>query len=263
MFNNAMLFNPPDDWIHQAAKSLKKSVVKKIETASSAAERAYRGNRGRQNRSMYVYDDDSDQDMYEYESDQDEEYGGGRRKRKRDNRASTNKDEPAARPLEHTIRLHHVLKDGNDLRGPFSDFPINTDGNTFSMPADWSCRKREAGTETFDPRESTETNTSADLSEEGMKKQELAREMADLLALQKALGDNEVHNLRRSTRAQHEGVPGVGSGSDVKITDLEYFSSGYGLDGSSSRKPAKQPFRCGSVARGGSRGALFQVVHGI
>jgi hypothetical protein len=236
MFNNAILFNPPDDWIHQAAQSLKKSALKKIETASSAAERAYQTNGGRQNRSMYVYED-SDQDMYEYESDQDEEYGGRRRKRKRDNRASTNKDEAAARPLEHTIRLNHVLKDGNDLRGPFSDFPINTDANTFSMPPGWSCRKRiAAATAPIDASEEADKNGDETLSEEEERKQELAREMADLLSLQKTLGDNESHNLRRSTRAQHEPGQGADSGQDAKITDLEYFTSGSEVDVSGSPK---------------------------
>ncbi|KAL3916572.1 MAG: hypothetical protein SGILL_005115 [Bacillariaceae sp.] len=239
MFNNAILFNPPDDWIHQAAQSLKKSAVKKIETASSAAERSFRSSGGR-NRSLYVYNDDSDQDMYEYESDQDEEYGG-RRKRKRGPRASTNKDEAAARPLEHTIRLHHCLKDGNDLRGPFGNFSINTDANTFTMPSGWNCRKRDvaasSGNDSSEEKAVSEDKSNEELTEEDKTKQELAREMADLLELRHALGEQETSGIRRSTRTHHEPARGGASKKpNAKVNDLEYFSAGSEVEVSTSAK---------------------------
>jgi hypothetical protein len=63
-------------------------------------------------------DNDSEHDKYEYESDQAEEYGGNRRlKRRSDSRGSRNEDDAAARSIEHAVRLHNCLKDGNDLRG--------------------------------------------------------------------------------------------------------------------------------------------------
>jgi len=230
MFDNAILFNPPDDWIHQAAVSLKKSTIKKIDTASAAAERAFRNSGGRQKRSMYL-DDDSDQDMYEYESDQDDDFGGRSRNRKRKRggaRAASNKDEAAAKPIEHSIRLQNCLKDGNDLRGPFSNLPINTDATTFSMPPGWSCRKREGDNsgdaESPDQGEQCNIEENEVVSESDKKKQELAKELADLLALQKALGENETAGLRRSTRAHHptDRVPNKKSVS--KADGLEYFS---------------------------------------
>jgi hypothetical protein len=72
MFDNAMLFNPPDDWIHQAAALLKKNTLKKITEASKSADHQLYVSTGqhRQKRSVYV-DEDSDVDIYEYESDRD------------------------------------------------------------------------------------------------------------------------------------------------------------------------------------------------
>ena len=66
IFDNAMTFNPPDDWIHQAAAAVKKNVLKKIADVSFTADQKSSGSRNRQRRSVYV-DDGSDVDMYEYE----------------------------------------------------------------------------------------------------------------------------------------------------------------------------------------------------
>jgi hypothetical protein len=229
MFDNAIVFNPPDDWIHQAAISLKKGAIKKIETASSSAERAYRYAGGRQKHSIYM-DDDSDQDD-EYESDQEEDLGGSRRlKRRRDSTGSTNKDEASARTIENSIRLHNCLKEGNDLRGPFSNLPINTDASTFSLPSGWSCRKRIiASTSNEDTPEQDIPTEKGSLPDDERKKQELAREMADLLALHKAMGESETSGLRRSTRAHHPSEGGS-SKATSKVDDLEYFDQSAAAD---------------------------------
>ena len=78
IFDNAMLFNPPGDWVHSSASQMKSSVLKKIEQATVAAEGLSSG-RGRYSSNSVYVDDDSDVDMYVYESDQDEEYGTSRR----------------------------------------------------------------------------------------------------------------------------------------------------------------------------------------
>jgi hypothetical protein len=224
MFDNAISFNPSDDWIHQAAVSLKKSCIRKIETASSAAERAFRNSGARQKKSMYTFDD-SDQDMYEYESDQDEEYGGKSRKRKR-GKAQSNKDEPAARPLEHAIRLHSCLKDGNDLRGKFSNLPVNTDASTYSLPPGWNCRKRlsdgSKGDELLDKDNDNNKEDGVVPSESDNRKQEMAKEMSYLLDMQKAFGEDEEAVLRRSTRS-HDTSERSSSKVSRAIADLEYF----------------------------------------
>mmetsp|Transcript_11458 Transcript_11458/g.23255 ORF Transcript_11458/g.23255 Transcript_11458/m.23255 type:complete len:210 (-) Transcript_11458:64-693(-) len=149
IFDNAVLFNPPDDWIAVAAVALKKSVTKKIDAAAYAAEKKNASGDGNRNqrKSMYV-DEDSDVDIYEYESDNDDDFGTNHRrggKRKRANaRSLGNKDETASRPMEHPIKLQNCLKDGNDLRGRFSSLPVNRFAGTYSMPSDWSCRKATA-----------------------------------------------------------------------------------------------------------------------
>mmetsp|Transcript_5597 Transcript_5597/g.12210 ORF Transcript_5597/g.12210 Transcript_5597/m.12210 type:complete len:224 (-) Transcript_5597:64-735(-) len=78
IFDNAVLFNPPDDWIAVAAVALKKSVTKKIDAAAYAAEKKNASGDGNRNqrKSMYV-DEDSDVYIYEYESDKDDDFGTG------------------------------------------------------------------------------------------------------------------------------------------------------------------------------------------
>jgi hypothetical protein len=209
IFTNAMLFNPPDDWISVAAASLKKSVTKKIDTLAYAAEKKHSsGGSGSHRRSIYA-DEDSDVDMYEYESEHDEEYGttgrkgGGKRKRSSHARAASNKDEAAARPMEHPIKLQNCLKDGNDLRGRFSGLPLNGYASTYSMPPKWSCRKatRSAVAAIETALEGDDAGTRENEEEESPgANQEYVQEMADLLALQKRFGEAEDSSLRRSSR---------------------------------------------------------------
>jgi len=213
IFTNAMLFNPPDDWIAMAAAALKKSVTKKIDTLAYAAEKKHSsGGSGSHRKSIYA-DEDSDVDMYEYESDHDEEYGttsrrggGSKRKRSSNARAASNKDEAAARPMEHPIKLQNCLKDGNDLRGRFSGLPLNGYASTYSMPPKWSCRKATrsavAATDNASERDrNNEGDTSENEEEESpAANQEYVQEMADLLALQKRFGEAEASSLRRSSR---------------------------------------------------------------
>mmetsp|Transcript_19729 Transcript_19729/g.20072 ORF Transcript_19729/g.20072 Transcript_19729/m.20072 type:complete len:123 (+) Transcript_19729:969-1337(+) len=51
IFDNAILFNSPDDWIATVAAALKKSVTKKIETASWSGEKSYKNSSGGKQRS--------------------------------------------------------------------------------------------------------------------------------------------------------------------------------------------------------------------
>jgi Bromodomain len=210
IFDNAMLFNPPDDWIYQAAAQLKKNALKKIaEFCQTADQKGGAAASARQRRSVYV-DDDSDVDMYEYESDNDDDFeGGGRskdRKRKRSARNGGQKDEFAARALEHPIRLQTTLRDANDLRGPFANLPINLSASSFSLPPQWSCR---CSTDTPEPDDS------------GSAKKR-TKEMVELLELQKVLQANESAGLRRSSRS-HE-MPSTSNRARSKQgAPLEYF----------------------------------------
>jgi hypothetical protein len=203
MFDNAMLFNPPDDWIYQAAATLKKNTLKKIADATFAADKNSTGVE-RQRKSIYV-DEDSDVDMYEYESDNDDDFGTSKsrsRKRKSDARSAGNKDESAAKAIEHPIRLQHCLKDGNDLRGPFANLRVNTDANSFTMPPGWTCRKAAGIPNGSDSLEREEINGDDDVVVSNVsQKKNHVKEMAELLALQQALNENDSSNLRRSSRA--------------------------------------------------------------
>jgi hypothetical protein len=229
MFDNAMLFNPPDDWIYQAAAALKKNALKKIADATFSADKNSAGVE-RQRKSVYV-DEDSDVDMYEYESDNDDDFGTSRRKsrkRKSDARSAGNKDESAAKAIEHPVRLQHCLKDGNDLRGPFANLRVNTDANSFTMAPGWTCRKAEEVSNEYSSLGRGEASCEEDDDVVSniipMKKRHVA-EMTELLALQFALNENDSANLRRSSRAPIERGPGnkKASSSSRKDSGIEYI----------------------------------------
>jgi len=211
IFDNAMLFNPPDDWIHQAASAIKKSVLKKIEQISVAAEEKIAG-RSRQKRSIYV-DDDSDVDMYVYESDQDEDYQGSRgaKKRKRPARTPT-KEDASSRALERTVRLQKTIGDAAGLRGAFANLPVKQDASAFSLPSDWNCRR------------GTATNGDSKVIDE---KAESDKELDELVVMHRQVEENEGHSLRRSTRAAaYDDAPKNTSSGVSVLRGVEYVWDG-------------------------------------
>jgi hypothetical protein len=208
IFDNAMLFNPPDDWIHQAAATLKKATLKKIEQVSSAADQK-ESIRGRNRSSIYV-DYDSDVDMYQYESDQDDEYNGSKfRKRKRAGLTQTKKDDSSLRAIERGIRLQKTLSESLGLYFPFANLPLNSDGMTYALPPEWSCRRKLPITEdSFAQHSASEEN-----------------ELEQLIELHRQVEEKEVATIRRSTRA-HDYVDGFQGSKMAGTSDLEYFSEG-------------------------------------
>jgi hypothetical protein len=209
IFDNAMLFNPPDDWIHLLAASMKKTVVKKIDQVSREADDRLRAFSPRKTRSVYV-DEDSDVDMYEYESDRDdEEFGGGRRasrKRKRIGR----REDFSTQAIEGPVYLQKTLSESVGLRGPFSSLPINSEAAGFSLTSEWNCRHRTASF----PEETKED------AEESKRRQE----MEDLLVLHRQAEEMEREGLRRSSRAHPvaETANGIEQRTDAP-NDFEYF----------------------------------------
>lgn len=216
IFDNAMLFNSPAEWVYQAANQLKRNSLKKIADMSQAADQKLSGDsRFRQKRSVYV-DDDSDVDIYEpNDSDNDEDFdGGNRRKRKRGvSRGGTQKDELAARAIEHPIRLQSTIRDNADLRGPFANLPINTTASTFSLPPQWTCRSTLATGKVVD-------SSLADTEPTNKR----AQELAELLELQKLVEANEASGLRRSTRAQDTGVSNDRGSKTKDASSMEFFT---------------------------------------
>ena len=198
IFNNAQDFNPEDDWIHKAAKSLKQAFIRKIRDVTSKSEA-----KALRNKNLYV-DDDSDFDMQELDDD-DEEYGkrGGRKRKRGGRSAGAVKDEPAAKAIEHPIRLQNSLRGGDDLRGPFARLPVTTDANTFSLPEIWTCKwSTEEATSNGDDGED---DNESDSKTAGKKRH--AAELEELLSLQQAISEDEASRLRRSTRAHDRKAP--------------------------------------------------------
>ncbi|CAJ1954706.1 unnamed protein product [Cylindrotheca closterium] len=212
IFDNAMTFNPPDDWIHVAASAVKRNVLKKIADISFTADQKSGGGRSRQRRSVYV-DDGSDVDMYEYESDEDDEYDGGR-KRKRKGKRKMVKDEYHSRAIENAIRLQATLREANDLRGPFANLPINMEVSSFSLQPKWSCRPSQQHKEVVE-----ESN------------EERSQEIAELLELQKEVAVTEVAGLRRSTRAHAEPTTRRSAAKDLKVGFLSSVEEEHSVSG--------------------------------
>jgi len=208
IFDNAMQFNPPDDWIYQAANTIKKAAVKRIEQASSQAEAKTTG-RPRQRKSIYA-DEDSDVDMYNYESDADDDYDGQRksRKRKRPVRMK-NKEDASARTVERPIRLQGALSESMGLRGYFSNLPVNSDASTFGLPPEWSCRRKVR-------------KLTANLTEKPNARLNSGHlELDELIAMHRQIEESDSSSLRRSTRQHHEEAP---LKTATNNDNVEYFT---------------------------------------
>jgi Bromodomain len=203
IFDNAMLFNPPQDWIHQAASVVKKAVIKKIEQASSSF---LNESRTRKQSSIYV-DYDSDVDMYVYESDYDDEKGYSRKRRKRPgthsnadrgNRSLPSSEDSATRCIERGLRIQKMLSDTLGLRGPLSNLPIVSNASDFSLPSDWLCRYKPATIES-DTKTSVDPVVGDDVSLEVLQKSQA--DLDELLSIHRLSEENEQLGTRRSTRA--------------------------------------------------------------
>jgi hypothetical protein len=204
IFDNAMMFNPPDDWIHLAADAIKKGVMKKIEQASLAAEEKSSGRSSRQNRSIYV-DEDSDADIYVYTSDQDEEFVESRnRKRKRGSKQAP-KEDVSSRAVERTIRLQKIVNESAGLSGQLANLPANSDASSFSLPTGWDCHYKE-------------TNGAALTSVSDQDK-----ELDELISLHRQVELQETSGLRRSTRAHGPEDGPSGGGSKPSSANVEYI----------------------------------------
>ena len=228
IFDNAMLFNPPDDWIHQAASFMKKAVVKKIEQASSSSDVNSAG-RYRKKNSLYV-DDDSDVDMYAYESDYDDNNNYSRNRKKRStnpnssrpsnagkhSRGPVSEDAPT-RAVERGSRIQKMLSDTLGVRGHLSNLPIQSDPSDFSLPSEWTCQYKQEVT-------ATQTKTEeGNLLPETETISSLTTELDELRSLHRLTEESEQMGVRRSTRAvleqQQEQNPVLSSSSGL---DIEY-----------------------------------------
>jgi ribosomal protein L36 len=203
IFDNAMLFNPPDDWIHLAAAAMKKAVCKKIDQISST----YEHSRGRSSAksSMYV-DEDSDFEMEEFESEQ-EEYiaNGGRRKRKSSSAAHTIvREEASTRSIERPLKLQKLLSDAYGVRGALMDMPIVTDVTTFSIPPGWGCRF--AVPKAVSSKKSVKQDT----------------ELDEMIALHKMMDERDFTS-RRSTRAAVDEVADRSEDVASVSTEFEFY----------------------------------------
>ena len=194
MFDNAMLYNPKGDWIHNDAKNLKALVSRKIQTIGMKAEReaGFDSNGGRsrtRNQSVYV-EVDSDEDMYEYESDYDDDlnYDGNKRgKRKRGKSKNTKVEDFATRAIETPVR---VPKNMDSVI--FSRLPITTEATLFGLPGEWSCRQKQI---------EIEVNDDEDTIEDDADKERESEELQELIMLQLQLGQQH-QTTRRSARSQ-------------------------------------------------------------
>ncbi len=193
VFDNAMLFNPKGDWIHEAASTLKGLATRKIETLTTKAENQNAvtettglGGRRRAKtvKSMYVAED-SDVDMYEYESDQDEEYDAypGKRGKKR------NRSSKSARVEDYATRAIEVpIKIPRTFDAPlFSSLPISTDAKNFALPCEWTCKKGQPNGK--DPAKAQAGKSAG------------TKEMDDLAMIHGQISEKQDVSIRRSARS--------------------------------------------------------------
>jgi Bromodomain len=227
IFDNAMLFNPPQDWIHLAASVVKKAVIKKIEQASSAF---VNESRSRKQSSIYV-DYDSDVDMYVYESDYDDDKGFSRKRRKRpgtqhsnadrSNRSLPTSEDSSTRCIERGIRIQKLLSDAQGLRGPLSNLPIVSNAADFSLPSDWICRYKPATSES-NTRTSVDHAVGSGIPPEVLRKSQA--DLEELLSMHRLGEENDQQGTRRSTRAsEHSEIDRTKSAAAISSFEIEYM----------------------------------------
>lgn len=213
VFDNAMLFNPKGDYIHNDAKTLKGLASRKIETLTQKAESkavvsgADSSGRSRNtSRSMYVAED-SDVDMYEYESDYDDEFTSTKRSRKRNrsSKASSKVEDYATRSIEQPIEIP------NDVDGPLIlSLPISTDSKKFSLPQEWTCKRSEGKDEELE------------VVEEEVDAEDKEFERLNLLHSQ--LSDQQNASVRRSARSHgYSSLANTSHDVNEALTGLEFF----------------------------------------
>ena len=219
IFDNAMLYNPPKDWIHESAAAVKKAVGRKIDQISHSADLKYkRSGKHMEKQSIYI-DEDSDID-YEYESDNDDDddYGGFRRKRKRSKGANRPKaDDNSTRAMEQGVRLQKTLSETLGLRGPFANFNVDNEAATFSLPPNWGCRRKipqaQKSEELADDEDEVMQPAAASAHED---------QLSELVELTRTIDEAEASGLRRSTRAVGHDEGGSKRGKKGRAPDKEY-----------------------------------------
>ena len=207
IFDNAITFNPSDDWVHQTAKAMRKSLVKKIEQISLTSDLGETSRRTTQKGSVYI-DEDSDVDMYEYESDRDDEdFVAGRRVKKRKRKSGINKDDVSSKAIESPVRLQTTLSETLGLRGPFARLSITSDVNRFSLRSEWGCCHQNGKT-----------------GEAQRAKDEQARkELDEIMSLQRLAEEKDRASVRRSARAQvHDETRTKGASSKLLSSKVIY-----------------------------------------
>ena len=169
IFDNATLFNPPDDWIHLTAVHIRKALVKKFDVVTHDADSG-----ARRGHKQYV-DLDSDVDMDESDKDED-------RKRKR----KVVKDEGGPqRDTLGPLRLQNLVNETQGLKGPFGKISVVTDPSLFSLTPEWNCRHQVVEETQEDPVERNRRE-----------------ELEGILEIQRLAEEEERSSVRRSVRSQ-------------------------------------------------------------
>jgi len=217
IFDNAMLYNPKGDWIHNDASSLKGLASRKVENITLKAERdhngfASSGGRGRTKKQSIYVDEDSDIDLYEYESDYDDEMGGRevsrRGKRKRGGSKSGRVEDFATRAIESPVSFSAHL-----VSSMLSKLSITVDANLFGLPQEWSCRHKNGG--------------NGDVGKHDISVQREEKEMEELMMLQIQLEQQQ--QVRRSARSHvvtaisENGTSSGGNNINKALEKVEYF----------------------------------------
>jgi len=161
VFDNATLYNPKGDWVHNAAVALKRATNKKIDTVlrqSIRTEQSSSRSRAKA-RSIYVDDSDSAVDEAYLDSEDDDDYDDyGRRTKSRKRKNAKNKHSGdtgttvsflASQQATNSIELpkevppvtgsFYSLKDNCFI----SAIDIYSEVESFSLPHDWQCRHRD------------------------------------------------------------------------------------------------------------------------
>jgi Bromodomain len=185
IFDNAMTYNPPGDFVHEVAKLVKTKALKKIQEVSD------RTCTSSQSRGARSYIDDEPYTYVEKNESDDDYEGEGRSKRKRKNVESSPSEDSSTRVISKPIKVQSIVSETSGLCGALTDLPICSNVDLFSLPLSWTARHYVAEADV----EGTKTDTD---------NEEVFDELDELLSLQQLVTEGEGDATKRLTRAERK-----------------------------------------------------------
>ena len=211
IFDNAIMYNSVDSWIHKSAAWFKKNLGRKVETERSKLEHYFAVNEKTSTFPQALDGDakeeidDEDEYVYMDDEDDDDSYQGASSSRRRKTSKSVNVADATAADdvIEKSFSTADILANNKT----FSLF-LETSTDAFSLPKDWLCRRLPSVQGSSKSNKKTSSINGNDLAQ----------------VLQQLIQTPSLQSQRRSTRAVILSTAPSKNASKVEVgKDVEYY----------------------------------------